>query len=248
MKVGELAGRTGLSVRTLHHYDEIGLLRPRQRTPSGHRIYGMDEVRRLQQIASLRHLGLSLEEIGTCLDRPDYSLDRVLELQVQRLRGEIVRQKRLVDLLENLRRRLDGRESVSMEDVTATIEGTLHHEKYYTPEQLEALARRGEEVGIRGIQEGAEAWARLFDEFRDALAGGLDPGDGEVRKLALRAKALVRAFTGGDAGIEASLQRMYREEGGVAVINRSGGGMDPELWRFYGDAMAALEADPEERT
>jgi DNA-binding transcriptional MerR regulator len=206
----------------------------------------MEEVRRLQQIASLRHLGLSLEEIGTCLDRPDYSLDRVLELQVHRLRGEIVRQKRLVDLVENLRSRLDGREGVSLEDVTATIEGTLHHEKYYTPEQRETLARRAEELGTRRIQEGTEAWSRLVEAFRGAMSRGVDPTAEEVRALAMRARALVRDFTGGDVGIEASLRRMYREEGGTAVINRHGGAMDPELWRYYGSALSALQGEQEE--
>ena len=48
MKVGELTKRTGLTVRTLHHYDEIGLLAPAERTSSGHRLYGETELRRLQ--------------------------------------------------------------------------------------------------------------------------------------------------------------------------------------------------------
>ena len=58
IKVGEVAKRTGLSVRTLHHYDEIGLLSPSRRTASGHRLYGAGELARLQQIKSLRQLGL----------------------------------------------------------------------------------------------------------------------------------------------------------------------------------------------
>ena len=91
MKVGELARRTGLSIRALHHYDEIGLLRPRRRTPAGHRLYGLEEVRRLQQIASLKALGLSLDEIRGCLDKPEHALERVLALQVERMRSEIGR-------------------------------------------------------------------------------------------------------------------------------------------------------------
>ncbi len=62
-KVGDLAGRTGLSVRTLHHYDEIGLLSPSGRTGLGHRLYSAGDVLRLERIRSLRALGLSLEEI-----------------------------------------------------------------------------------------------------------------------------------------------------------------------------------------
>ncbi len=83
MKVGALAKRTGLTVRTLHHYDEIGLLSPSRRTRSGHRLYGDEELSRLQQIASLKHLGLPLEEIRECLTRSEYSLERVLDLQIE---------------------------------------------------------------------------------------------------------------------------------------------------------------------
>ena len=73
LKVGELAKRTGLTIRTLHHYDEIGLLKPSGHTESGHRLYTADDIARLQQVISLRQLGFSLEEVRDCLDRPDFS-------------------------------------------------------------------------------------------------------------------------------------------------------------------------------
>ena len=72
LKVGELAKRTGLTVRTLHHYDEIGLLRPSLHTESGHRLYTLRDLARLQQIVSLRQLGFSLDQVRECLDRPDF--------------------------------------------------------------------------------------------------------------------------------------------------------------------------------
>lgn len=58
-KVGELARATGLSVRALRHYDELGLLVPSERTGGGHRLYGEDDVHRLYRIVALRSLGLS---------------------------------------------------------------------------------------------------------------------------------------------------------------------------------------------
>ena len=63
MKVGELAKRTGVSVRTLHYYDEIGLLSPSHRSEAGYRLYSAEDIARLQQIKSLRQLGFRLEEI-----------------------------------------------------------------------------------------------------------------------------------------------------------------------------------------
>jgi len=73
-RVGELAAATGLTVRTLHHYEEIGLLVASQRSDGGHRLYGDDAVQRLYQICLLRRLGLPLGEIGRALDDPAWDL------------------------------------------------------------------------------------------------------------------------------------------------------------------------------
>src|SRR5688572_25629548 len=82
-RVGEFAALTGVSIRTLHHYDEIGLLPPTGHSEGGHRLYAEDDLLRLQQVLTLRYLGFSLKQIGGLLDRPDFDL--VASLQVQRL-------------------------------------------------------------------------------------------------------------------------------------------------------------------
>ena len=92
LKVGELARRTGLTVRTLHHYDEIGLLRPSLHTDSGHRLYTAADIARLQQVLSLRQLGLSLEEVRDCLDRPGFSPLEVIDLHLARLARSVCQQ------------------------------------------------------------------------------------------------------------------------------------------------------------
>ncbi|MDY6941143.1 MAG: MerR family transcriptional regulator, partial [Cyanobacteriota bacterium] len=77
------------SIRTLHYYDEIHLLCPSHRTPAGHRLYGEAEIARLQQILSLRQLGFSLDEIRECLESPDFSLPKVIDLHRDRLREQM---------------------------------------------------------------------------------------------------------------------------------------------------------------
>jgi len=94
LTVGELARRTGVSVRTLHHYDEIGLLSPSGRTETGYRLYAAAEIGRLQQIVSLRQMGFSLGEIRACLDGADYSLRQVIALHAARLREQAAAQLR----------------------------------------------------------------------------------------------------------------------------------------------------------
>ena len=66
-RIGELAEQAGITVRTLHHYDRLGLLSPPSRTSGGHRSYTRDDVVRLHRIIALRSCGLSLQEIGTVL-------------------------------------------------------------------------------------------------------------------------------------------------------------------------------------
>ncbi len=242
MKVGELARRTGLSVRTLHHYDEIGLLRPARRTAAGHRLYARGEVLRLQRIASLRQLGLSLADIEECLERPAYSLRGILEMQVRRLREEIGARERLRDLLEDVLRRMDRAEEPSVEDLTRTIEATMNIERYYTPEQLDQLARRREDVGEARIQEVQREWTELFAAYEEAMKAGREPSSEEVLELARRSEALIAEFTGGDPGIQASLGRMYREEGGENVVASHGMHTAPGLWEYMAEARRALDA------
>src|SRR5437016_6712558 len=97
LKVGELAKRTGLTIRTLHHYDEIGLLKPSLRTEADHRLYTASDVARLQQVVSLRQLGFSLEEIRDCLDRADFSPLEVIRRHAARVREQIEVQRKLYE-------------------------------------------------------------------------------------------------------------------------------------------------------
>src|SRR5437899_6013487 len=77
-RVGELAGAAGLTVQTLHYYDEIGLLSASARSGSGHRLYSDADVERLYRVCLLRRLGLSLREISRVLDDPAWSLQSAL--------------------------------------------------------------------------------------------------------------------------------------------------------------------------
>lgn len=94
-KVGELAAATGLTVRTLHYYEEIGLLVASGRTESGHRRYGDPDVARLYRICLLRRLGLPLSEIGRALDNPQWSLRSAIAAHLRELDRRLERGGRL---------------------------------------------------------------------------------------------------------------------------------------------------------
>ena len=242
-KVGELAERTGLSVRTLHYYDEIGLLSPSQRTEAGHRLYTAGDVVRLQQVKSLKHLGFGLEEIRDCLDRPeDFSLRRVVKLHLSRLEEQIEMQKKLRDRLEVMVARLDSAEEVSVEGFVKTamevIEMSERIERYYTPEQLEYLEQRRRELGEDRIRTGEEEWSRLIEQVRAEMEAGTDPADERVQHLARRWMELVQEFTGGDPGIERSLGNMWRQEESIHGMET---GPMREMGEYVSRALAASE-------
>ena len=83
LKIGELASRSGLTVRALHHYDSIGLLVPSARADSGYRLYNRADVARLHQIQALRRFGMSLADIATFLASPDAPFADVVAQQIE---------------------------------------------------------------------------------------------------------------------------------------------------------------------
>ncbi len=211
-KVGELAKRTGVSVRALHHYDEIGLLSPSHRSQAGYRLYTEIDVARLQQIRSLRALGFSLEEARDFLKRPEVTPDRVLRLHIAHLKEQIAAQQSLADRLEQVARRWRSDENVPTEEFLQIIEVTNMIGKYYTPEQMEQMKQRREMLGEDHIRQAEAEWPELIAKVQAEMDRGTDPADERVQALARRWKELVEEFTGGDPGIAKSVGRMWQEE------------------------------------
>jgi DNA-binding transcriptional MerR regulator len=99
MRVGEVARKSGISVRTLHHYDEIGLIVP-QRTESGYRVYDDDEIALLQEVLFYRELGFPLDEIAALVSTPDHDRGDALRRQRDLVRRKIARTERLLEAIE----------------------------------------------------------------------------------------------------------------------------------------------------
>ena len=100
--IGELARLARVTVRTLHHYDAIGLLRPSDRTESGYRLYTRAELERLHQIRLWRELGLSLDRIAALLDDRDFDRRTALEEQRDALLARIADDRALVSTIEKM--------------------------------------------------------------------------------------------------------------------------------------------------
>ena len=237
LKVGALAKRAGLTVRTLHHYDEIGLLSPSGRTRSGHRMYGDEDVERLQRILSLRHLGLSLEQIRELLEAPGWTLEAVLDEQVRHVRERIRVETELYERLEGVSRLLRSTGRVTVESLLELMEMMMNAESHFTPDQLEYLKQRREQLGDERIRAVEHEWPELIARAKKAMASGVDPASDEVKSIARRWRELVQEFTGGNAGVAESLSAMYRKNMDSPAGHM---GIDRALSEYIGRAMTAL--------
>jgi DNA-binding transcriptional MerR regulator len=223
-----------LSVRTLHYYDEIGLLQPSTVTGSGHRLYGPDELARLQRIKSLRQLGFSLDEIRVCLDAPEFSAHRVVELHIKRLRESIEQQKRLVELLKTLDASFSSGAIASPDDLVRAIEGMASLE--FTRDEVDEIRSRGERLGAEHVGDVEREWPELIAQVRGRMLAGVSPDSDEIRPLADRWRTLVREFTGGNPSIEQKIRARFIAE--PDRMRRAG--LDSEILAYANRAIRAL--------
>jgi len=229
-KVGELAQATGVTVRALHHYDELGLLVPSERTQSGYRLYGPADVLRLYRIVALRRLGLRLDEISVLLQGDGLGLEETVERQLAAVERQLTDVRRLRDRLTAIVDALEQQGEPSIDQLIDTMEAMTMHEKYYNPDQLQRLGRRREELGTEAIGAVQREWGEIFAALRSEMARGTNPTDARLDDYRQRAKELVHSFTGGDADIGASLGEMWANEDPAKV---SHGMVDRELWDYY---------------
>ena len=237
LRVGELAKRTGLTVRTLHHWEAVGLLVPDGRTPAGHRLYGADAVLRLQSIRSLKALGLGLEEIRSVVTSGTTDLEELLQAQVRHVRDQLDMLKALEERLERTLGLLRKRSEVPQEELMRTMEMMTLMEKHFSPRELEFLRTRAESLGPERIQAAQEEWPLLIQRMKGEMEEGTDPSHPRVGELARRWRSLIQAFSGGNQKVESSLAGMYRGEPGLA----RGQGLSGELFQYVARALSCLD-------
>ena len=183
-----LAAATGLTSRTLRHYEAIGLLIPAATGPSGVRYYGPAELERLQGILVLRELGLSLSKIGEALDLPG-TVPRILEGHLKQLEDKVIQiQTMIAATRKTMKNRAEGT-STRMEEM---FEGFDHTQ--YKEEVQQRWGKKSYEDSDKWWRSKTESeraeWKQLQDDlladWRAAATSGLDPAGAEAQKLAER--------------------------------------------------------------
>jgi len=215
--VHQLAEMAGVSVRTLHHYDQIGLLKPSSRTEKGYRQYAQADLLRLQQILFYRELDFPLREIQRALDEPGFDPVKALRAHRRELERRAGRLERLLNTIDKTILKL------TEETMTLTDD-----ELYagFTKEERETYPREAEErYGGEQVRQSVERarkltkaqWAMQKKEGEEVprlLAARMDkdPGDPEVQALIARHCATIKVFYEVTAEIYRGLGQMYVDD------------------------------------
>lgn len=238
-KIGEVAKKTGVSMRSLRHYDKLGLLSPSGRSASGYRLYNNKDIYRLQQIVSLKQMNLPLQTIQSMLLDDAMTLQQTLQIHRDFLRQQLKQQQLICRNIDDLLVRLDNQETLSLEAIYNTMEAIKMLETYFSTEQREALQKRTFNQSEAEGKRYAEAWTEIFMGLEALRKERIEPEDERTKLYALKAKDLVQVFTAGDKGIEQSLKSMVHQEGPGQMLRSHGLPVTDELAGYYALAMKA---------
>jgi len=239
--VRAFAKLTRVTVRTLHYYDQIGLLRPSFERPNGYRVYTDADLLRLQQIVTLKFMGFSLTEIRRLLDGKGYEAVKSLKVQAQAVRDEIVRLREASRAIDQVLARLekDGRihkkKLIKIMEVIQMGEDVKKgwHEKYFSEADLKKFQEIGKKYTPEEMLAYQDRWTALIAEVKGSLK--LDPAGEKAQDLGRRWKALLDEAYGGYPELKAKIGQAYTE----GAIPKDQNMIPPEVWDFIKKVHAA---------
>lgn len=214
----EFARRTKVTVRTLHYYDRLGLLKPQKRNAKGFRLYGKQEFARLQQITTLKFIGFPLKKIREILRQQQLDLSETLKLQRKIIEAQAHRLNLALKAIERAEKTFAANGETDWESFRQIIEVINMEQnwdwtkKYYSAGAIRKIQER-QHLWSSEFQERVSAeWEKLFFEVKAAIDADIEPTSERGQELALRWNSLIDEFTDGDAEIRAGLDKMYADE------------------------------------
>jgi DNA-binding transcriptional MerR regulator len=241
-QVSEFAEKTGVTVRALHHYDRLGLLKPSGRTEAGYRLYGERDFARLQQIITLKFIGLPLRQIKELLDQGDLDLKSTLRLQRRLLLDKRMQVETAIRAIEEAESSLQSGGTPDLAALKKIIEAMERQnsmewtKKYYSEE---AQAKIAEKAGTWTPELQAKVeqdWKKLIGDVEAAITKE-DPAGQKAGELAKRWSELVGGFTGGDPEVKKGLNKLYADQGNWPQNFTKP--FSDEVWEYIKKAMAA---------
>ncbi|VUS70760.1 MerR family transcriptional regulator [Klebsiella spallanzanii] len=228
IQVGELAKRAGITVRTLHHYEQTGLLRPSARSAAGYRLYNLAAVQRLHMIKALAQAGLELATIKDYLDRDAFSLSDLLVKQITTLDRQLQTISTLRQRLALLRDELDRGSEPDLESWLQTLELMKMYDRWFNQQELQVLPFAGED------EQRNQTWLVLVNEVRQLMGERCPPDAPQAMDLATRWMERLEQDTAGRPEFLTRLNEMHAAEPQM----REQTGVTPDIIDFITQAFA----------
>lgn len=239
--VKKLAKMAGVSVRTLHHYDQIGLLRPPVRTEKNYRQYEQKELLRLQQILFYRELDFPLKEIREILDAPDFDMEEALKGQKEALKARKNRLELLIQTIDKTLLNFKTGQMMTTDELYKGFEKGKAYREEASKKWKKAVEKSENHLRQKPIAD-FEQLRKDFNEVWQQLSNMThqDPTSDPVQALIAKHYAYTRAFwgTANDADNQATayggLGEMYVSDDRFTTFD---GVSKPEFGAFMRDAM-----------
>lgn len=228
IQVGELAKRAGITVRTLHHYEQTGLLLPSARSAAGYRLYNLADVQRLHMIQALAKAGLELAEIRDFLEQRSLSLAELLDGQITLLDKQLRSIHTLRNRLVELRTGLTDDATPDLESWLQTLELMNMYDRWFSKEELQQLPFAVEKEAL------ADIWSGLVTEVKHLLEQNVSVTDARATDLALRWMERLEQDTAGKPEFLTRLNEMHSVEPQMQEQT----GITPEITDYITRAFA----------
>ena len=176
--VKQLSDLAGVSIRTLHYYDEMGLLKPAAVGANGYRYYGDDSLLQLQQILFYRELGFELGRIKEIITRPDFELEAALESHRRSLQGRVERLNRLIQTVDDTILHLKGKKTMSKRQLFETFSDEeqakyeQEAEQMYDPATVKASQKKWKQYTVEDKQRIGEEGNQIYADLIEAMPRG----------------------------------------------------------------------------
>ncbi|WP_253769485.1 MerR family transcriptional regulator [Goodfellowiella coeruleoviolacea] len=224
LTVGQVSARLGVTVRALHHWDEIGLARPSLRTAAGYRLYTAGDLERLHRVVVYRELGLALDRIQSILD--ESTADVLGALRAQRTQVA-ERLERLQQLGAGLDRMIDAHERgllLSAEQQAAIFGPQWNPDRHAQARQRYGGTTQWQQYAERSAARGPEEWQAVADAvadleraLADAVDAGVTPGSPEANQLVERHREVFASYFPLSRQMQVCLGRTFEADPGFAA-------------------------------
>ncbi len=248
LSIGEVAKRSGITVRALRHYENIGLLKP-QRTEARQRAYAYRDITRLQHVQMLKRTGLTLNQIKSLVQHSDWKAEDVLKIQRQMAADELEKAKTRLGLLDEALACVAAGEPADLSTLCHIIKMGEHAmseekwqkvwDKFYTDEEQERWKSAKMKLSDDVIREHERKWPALLARTEELV--GTDPAAPEAQAIVKEWNAMTQAIYDIDPVLTESAGKLYDN-----MDDWPADGPEPpfskEVWAFIKEADAVLKA------